>query len=276
MPLRDLLVHVGNDPGCGSRIDLAIRLAAAHEAHLTGLHVMVRPLIPGYVELQLPPEVHEIQDRRLREMAGEAETLFKERVRLGGVQSEWRAVEGDLVESATLHARYADLTVVGQGLDLGEAPREQPFLPEELALAVGRPVLVVPRYGTFEAVGSRTLVAWNGSREATRAVNDAIPILQRAKKVTVLSVNPDGEPDRRVPSADISLHLARHGIKAEAAQTRATDIQAGDVILSYAADVGADLIVMGCYGHSRLREKVLGGATRDILEHMTVPVLMSH
>jgi len=155
-------------------------------------------------------------------------------------------------------------------------PGELAFLPEELALGVGRPVLVVPRYGTFETVGQRVLIAWNGSREATRAVNDAIPILKMATKVTVLSVDPEGEPDRRLPGADLALHLARHGIAAEAESTQALDIGVGDVLLSRAADLGADLIVMGAYGHSRLREMMLGGATRHLLQHMTVPVLMSH
>jgi nucleotide-binding universal stress UspA family protein len=175
-----------------------------------------------------------------------------------------------------LHARYADLTVVGQGIDLGDAPGVLAILPEELALGVGRPVLVVPRYGTFPALGDHVLVAWNGSREATRAVNDAIPILQRAQKVTVLAIDPDGDPDRRIPSADMALHLARHGINAVAAQTRGADITVGDVLLSYAADLGVDLIVAGGYGHTRFREMVLGGATRHLLQHMTVPVFLSH
>ena len=109
-----------------------------------------------------------------------------------------------------------------------------------------------------------------------RAVNDAIPILKRATKVTVLSIDPDVEPRPRTPGADIALHLARHGIAAEVASTSSLDIAVGDVLLSSAADAGADLIVMGAYGHSRVREMVLGGATRHLLQHMTVPVLMSH
>jgi nucleotide-binding universal stress UspA family protein len=175
-----------------------------------------------------------------------------------------------------LHARYADLTVVGQGIDLKDAPHDLAFLPEELALGVGRPVLVVPRYGTFETFGERVLIAWNGSREATRAVHDALPLLTRATKVTVLSIDPEPDSGARVPSADITLHLARHGVSAEADSTVALDMAVGDMLLSRAADLGANLLVMGAYGHSRVREMVLGGATRHILQHMTVPVLMSH
>jgi nucleotide-binding universal stress UspA family protein len=145
-----------------------------------------------------------------------------------------------------------------------------------LALGVGRPVLVVPRYGTFERLGERVLIAWNGSREATRAVHDAIPILKRAITVTVLSIDPEVDSPPRTPSADITLHLARHGIAAEAASTSSVDFGVGNALLSRAADLGADLIVMGAYGHSRMREMVLSGATRHLLQNMTVPVLMSH
>jgi nucleotide-binding universal stress UspA family protein len=276
MPLRDLLVHVDVDPACSSRTDVAVMLAATHGAHLTGLHVMAWPLVPAYVEAELPPRYYEDQRLQLRERAHEAEAGFRARERRRGIRSEWRVAEGDLVDTVRLHARYADLTIVGQGVDLQDVPGVLAFLPEELALWVGRPVLVVPRYGTFETVGQQVLIAWNGSREATRAVNDAIPILQRAKKVTVLSIDPEGEPDRRLPGADLALHLARHDITAEAESTQALDIAVGDVLLSRAADLGADLIVMGAYGHSRLREMVLGGATRHLLRHMTVPVLLSH
>lgn len=276
MPLKDLLVHVGNDPACPTRVDVAITLAAAHDAHLTGIHVLVWPLIPPYIASQLPPEAHEIQGRQLRDAASRARAMFEERARLGGVRHEWRSVEGDLIETMTLHARYSDLAVVGQGIDSDDYERGLPTLAAELALSVGRPVLVVPRYGTFTTVGERVLVAWNGSREATRAVNDAIPILQRAGKATVLTIDSEGEHRHRVPGADVSLHLARHGITVEAASTPATSISVGDALLSYAADLVADLIVMGAYGHSRLRERVLGGVTRHLLQSMTVPVLMSH
>ena len=127
-------------------------------------------------------------------------------------------------------------------------------------------------------VGERVLVAWNASRAATRAVNDALPMLQKAKQVTVLAINPrggvSGEGD--VPGADLALHLSRHGVKAEAAWLKAADIEVGAMLLSRASDFQSDLIVMGGYGHSRLREIVLGGATREILQTMTVPTLMSH
>jgi nucleotide-binding universal stress UspA family protein len=276
MTLKDLLVHVDSDDACATRIDVAVALAAQHEAHLTGLHVMAWPQLPGYIEAQLPPSFHEEQRRELDERARRVATRLQEGARRKGVTPEWRTAEGDVLAMVGLHARYADLTVLGQGVDLEDPSGELAWLPEELVLGVGRPVLIVPRYGSFPTVGERVLVAWNGSREATRAVNDALPILRRATAVTVLSIDAEGEPYRRVPGADIALHLARHGIRTEAASTRSVDLPVGDVLLSFAADCGADLLVMGAYGHSRLREMLLGGATRHILRHMTVPVLMSH
>jgi nucleotide-binding universal stress UspA family protein len=137
---------------------------------------------------------------------------------------------------------------------------------------------VVPYAGTFKTIGQRVLVAWNAGREATRAVNDALPLLEGAAKVTVLAINPHGglRGHGEVPGADIALHLARHGVRAEASAIKSDDVEIGALLLSQAADLNADLIVMGAYGHSRLREVVLGGATREILRSMTVPVLLSH
>ena len=276
MGLKDLLVHVDNDPACSSRLDVAAALAAKHGAHLTGLHAMGWPRLPGYAEVELPRNFLGEQRRHLDQRARQAEERFHEQTHRHGLRGEWRVDTGDVVGAMKLHARYADLTVVGQGIDLGDAPPDLVFLPEELALGVGRPVLAVPRYGTFETLGERVLIAWNGSREATRAVHDAMPLLSLATKVTVLSIDPERDPEPRVPSADIALHLARHGIAAEADWTPGLDIAVGDILLSRAADLGADLIVMGAYGHSRVREMVLGGATRHVLQQMTVPVLMSH
>ncbi len=150
--------------------------------------------------------------------------------------------------------------------------------PEHVAFASGRPVLVVPYAGHFESVGGRVLIGWNATREAARAVNDAMPLLAIADAVTVLTIDPRAGPDAHgeLPGADISLHLARHGVKADIERTVSADIPVGDVLLSRAADLGAELLVTGAYGHSRVRELLLGGATRALLRSMTVPVLMSH
>jgi len=177
-----------------------------------------------------------------------------------------------------LHARYADLTIVGQ-LDPEELlPRPEYEIPERVALESGQPVLVVPYAGSFASVGRRILIAWNGSPQAARAVRDALPLLKRAEKVMVLTLNPAGlgKGEETRPGDRLLAHLRRHGIEAESHELTADHISAEDFILSRAVDEGADLIVMGAYGHSRAREVVLGGATRGMFKHMTMPVLMSH
>lgn len=151
------------------------------------------------------------------------------------------------------------------------------FFPENLILSCGRPVLLVPYASNERSTGCRVLVAWDGSREATRAVHDALPFMRTAENTTILTVNGVHEFERaRIPGADIATVLARHGVRVEVAdiETGAGD-SVGEILLSV-ADNGADLLVMGAYGHARWRELVMGGATRTILRSMTVPVLMSH
>jgi nucleotide-binding universal stress UspA family protein len=282
MALKDLLVHLDTTPRSGTRMELAALLAVRHNAHLTGLHVIDIPSASYFYGAAMPfvptnPE--EIVDR-IRAEAVEAakpvEASFRECLRRNGIEGEWRQVEGAPHSTVALHARYADVCIVGQ--PDREYPRDSDAVTVTAIMTSGRPVLAVPFAGEFPTIGERVLVAWNASREAARAVNDALPLLMNAKQVTVLAINPQrgvgGQGD--VPAADIALHLARHGLKTEAAHTVAKDIADGEVLLSYAADIGADLIIAGAYGHSRARELVFGGATRRLIAEMTAPVLFSH
>lgn len=285
MALKDLLVHLDPHPRCCVRLGIAAALARRFNASLTGVQSIDLPPI-DFFHGGSPPLASEGAERVVDQMraqavaaAGPIETAFRERLRIDGLTGGYRLVEGDLPATIALHARYADLTVLGQ---------VNPYEPHEgvgrdatvvtTIMSSGRPVLAVPFAGDFPSVGERVLVAWNASREAARAVNDALPILEKASMVTVLAVNPrhgiNGHGD--VPAADIALHLARHGVPAEAAHTVANDIPEGEALLSYAADIGADLIVAGAYGHSRARELVFGGVTRTLLGEMTVPVFLSH
>jgi nucleotide-binding universal stress UspA family protein len=280
MSLKDILVYADTAACAASRLDVAAGLAARYQAHLTALHVSAHMYLPGYVVAELPPSVLEMHRGHLKEAAERAEKLARERAKRAGVELEWRRVDAaaaDAAARARLHAHHADLIVVSQTAE-GEVGglAGGPDLVEALVLGSGRPVLAVPRYGTFATVGERVLIAWTATREAARSVNDALPLLKRAKEVTVLSVNPPSGEAPRIAGADIALHLARHGVKATAATTRAEDLDVGDALLSRAADLGTDLLVMGAYGHSRTREIVLGGATRHLLQYMTIPVLMSH
>lgn len=182
----------------------------------------------------------------------------------------------DPVPSAIVHARRADLVVVGQH-EAGSDSGVPPDLPQQVLIHGARPVLVLPYAGAPATPGSRVLVAWDGGREAARAIADALPFLHRAAAVQLAVFESAGETRAPAlpPGADILPWLSRHGIAAEAVRVP-TPIDTGNALLSHAADFGAELIVMGGYGHSRFRETVLGGVTRTVLRQMTVPVLMSH
>jgi nucleotide-binding universal stress UspA family protein len=278
MALKDLLVHIDQGPHADVRLEAAIALARDHDAHLIGVHAISHPRIPNYIRMQIGEDVLKAQAAFAADAHAKARALFEERVARAGVRGEWRGVAAEPLAALTLHGRYVDLVIVGQRDPSGEDASDDPTVPDQLILSLGRPVLVVPYSGSFPAIGKTVLVAWDASRLATRAVNDALPLLLGAKRVCVLAVNPHGGEDGhgQIPSADIGLHLARHGVKAEAEHLYADDIDVGDVLLDRTADIGADLIVSGAYGHARWRELVLGGVTRHLLRHMTVPVLMAH
>jgi nucleotide-binding universal stress UspA family protein len=279
MSYKDILVHVDDSPQVESRLGTAAALAKDHGAHLTAIYAIPDNFVSLYAgDGYVSAELIESEAERAKERAAEAEKNFKAIIGRLGVDAEWRQGTGYAADVVSLNAKYSDITVMGQANPDDPQNYPNPGLAAEVALGAGRPILVVPYIGTQQEVGKNVLVAWNGSREATRAVNDALPILERADKVTVLAINPrkGGGDHGDIPSADIALHLARHGVKAEASQTVSEDMDVGGVLLSRLSDLGADLVVMGAYGHSRMRELMMGGATRDLLRYMTVPVLLSH
>lgn len=277
MTIKDILVHVDSSPRSKARIEVATILARRFEAHVVGLHVQPLDTMPGYTAIQMREALMRLNREAAERAAGAAKTQFERQLAGTQLSTEWRTATGIVDDQVALHARYADLCVLGQ-----PSPEATPTLDEaaldRILLATGRPILVVPYAGRFDTVGTRVLVAWDGSRAATRAISDAMPFLTGAETVTVLAVNPrrgiHGHGD--TPCADIALHLARHGIKVQAAYDVSHEISVADVLLSRAADMAADLVVMGAYGHPRALELVLGGVTRSMLEHMTAPVLMSH
>ncbi len=281
MSYKDLLVVLDSDPAARGRIELAAALAERFAAHLAALYPLPNfetPPQPGYFAPALLDPLYQDLRRKAEEEAEEARQAFERAAQLRGLSAEWRAIPEGPDADPALHARYADLTILGQlDPDRSAAETIRPR-PEQVALACGRPILVAPYAGSFASVGKRALVAWNASREATRAVADAMPLLAAAEVVTVLAIDPREGPGGHgeVPGADLSLHLARHGVKATIERTVSADVPAGEVLLSRAADLGADLLVMGAYGHSRARELLLGGVTRTLLQSMTLPVLMSH
>jgi len=285
MAFKDILVHLDSGPRAPARLQMAAALARRSGAHLIGVYVVDIPSAEFFYGAAMPLAAGGAEQvaaqMRAEALAAAApiQTAFGDTLAREGIEGAWRLAEGNLPAVVALHARYADLAVLGQA---NPYERRDGIGTDAAVVATvmtsGRPVLAVPFAGDFPTLGDRVLVAWNASREAARAVNDAMPLLSAASAVTVLAVNPrhgiNGHGD--VPAADIALHLARHGVRAEAAHTVAKDIPEGEALLSYAADIGADLIVAGAYGHSRARELVFGGVTRTLLAEMTAPVFLSH
>jgi len=280
MDIKDIVVHVDGSERAAERIKLAANIAASRDAHVTGVFAIPDPYMPalmagGYV----PADIFDELRQEAAAESAKAEQVFKKETEAAGVHAEWRVEEGAVSGVVSRHARYADLSIVGKGDYDDPVNFPHPELSADLMMTSGRPVLVVPNAGHYESVGARILVCWNASREATRAVNDAMPFLQAAEKVTVLAVNPhkpSGGDHGDTPSADIALHLARHGVNAEAASTVSAGIEVADTILARASDLGVDMIVSGAYGHSRTREWVFGGVTESLLRNTTVPTLLSH
>ena len=280
MSIKTIVVHLDATPHCPARVDLAIRIATAHDAHLVGLAPTGLLDVLATMSSAVPDGVEfvALSARFLRERADTAASDFVERARTAGIAShEARIVVDEPLDAIVRHANCSDLLVVGQ-TDRRASPDGVAWdFPQQAVLHAGCPVLVVPHAGTFAAVGERVLIAWKGTREAVRAVRDALPILRTAKQVVLIEVADDAPPTdtQRIALLEVQAWLNRHGVESEVRLESGADA-AGDVLLSRAADFESDLIVMGAYGHSRVREWVLGGVTRHLLNHMTVPTLMSH
>lgn len=281
MAFKDLLVVVDRMPGCLGRRDLAFELAALWNAHLTALYLVAEPYVPAMMGINLPPDVLRSQ---LDDAEADAKRVLDETAQAGARRGDFlletRRDSGMIDQLPSIlarHARHADLVIVGQpnaemdGVD-------DALLAEAAFMNSGRPALVVPFIGPASVPPKRAMIAWDGSREAVRAVNDALPLLLLAERVDILVVDAPKLATRvgQQPGADLATHLARHGVRAEVEVVSSGGLGVGDVVLSAASDRSTDLIVMGGYGHSRLREFVLGGVTEHMLAHMTVPVLLSH
>jgi nucleotide-binding universal stress UspA family protein len=280
MSYRDLLVHVDVGKGSEARTDAAVALAKAWGAHLTGLGLVAEPYLPPMLGVNLPADVLREQLETAKETARQALERAAEAARRQGVELETRIEVGAIDRLPQLlarQARHADLTVVGQP-DPDEEGVDASMLVEAAFLDTGRPALVVPYIGARAMPPKRVMVCWDGGREATRAVHDALPLLTAADSVSIVVVDPAGLGGRigQQPGADLARHLARHGVRVQARAVDSGGLAVGDVVLSEAADESADLVVMGGFGHSRLRELVLGGVTRHLLEHMTLPALLAH
>ncbi|MEI5999996.1 universal stress protein [Paraburkholderia bengalensis] len=279
MSYPSILVHLDTGTHAQSRLDLALQFARRFHAKLTGVLCTYVP-DPHALFIMGGTANYYIEHERLRE--DRCMTLqhhFHAALTRNKMEGRWIAATGYANDVMPPYARLADLIVAGQAdvVDPESFVAEQ-FI-ENLVMAAGRPVLVVPSSGSFTECGKHILIAWDASREATRAIHDALPFLSNASKVTLVTVNAERDAPGcpRIPGADIALTLARHGVKVEVRDIAAEGgTPVGDVLLSQVSDLGCDMIVMGAYAHTRLRDLVMGGATRTLLRSMTVPVLFSH
>jgi len=276
MAYRTLLVHVDDRASSQDRLAYAVALARRETAELVGLYVVPGTDLAPSTAAMLGSDAVARRLERFSEMQHAAEQRFRDAVAAAGVDAQWRAPAGPSIETAIAHARTTDLVVVGQ-----RDPSEPGFgdaLVSGVLLSAGRPVLVVPSAGAPASVASRVLIAWNGGREAARAVADALPLLARAERVCAAGVDESRETsvDERLADTRLRQWLARHDIAIEVEREAVRGVGVGEWLLSRAADLGSDLLVMGGYAHARMRELVLGGVTRTMLGAMTIPVLMAH
>jgi len=275
MTWRDILVHLNAYEDWSEHIEVAIRLTKTFNARLTGLRTTrqaatIKQYLGATSDAALEVEAREAV------LAAKAEQRFRQALKTNGVDGDWDTGEGDASEILMLAGRVHDLIVVEQ--------RHEGFdetgwdVAETCAVSSGTPTLVVPFEGLFPSVGERVLVAWNGSEQAAAAVHGAMPLIRRAKHVTLLI----GKGKERVgsvtryPKIDIVGYLGRHATEVSTWAFEAHDWEAGARLLDIANETNSDLIVMGAYGHPAWRELFLGGATRHVLKHMMVPILMAH
>ena len=279
MTYKTILLHLHDAQRAQRLLDTAVSLASAMDAHLTALCIVPPYVVIPATEGGTTVTVDQHRDTYRLEMARLKE-MFSEATNLNAAKSEWREVDANFATAADRiieHARACDLVIASQK---NPAWAYSAFLeePARLAIECGRPVLLVPNTDQINAPPKRVTIAWNGRREVARAVFDALPLLTRAEEVQVLWVDPkrDQPIAGDIPGAELSATLARHGVKCLVSQASAFDADVSRELLRQADAFGSDLLVMGAYGHSRFREFLLGGVSRDVLAAMNRLVLMSH
>ncbi len=280
MAFKDLLVHIDDSKACGERIEAAIRLAKRQDAGLTGIALALKSTISTYIGIDIPASLTDAQQEIVQRAAESAVTKFEAACEKAGVKytSKIDACSATKAPARlSFHARHADMSFLGQPNPDEPGSTFQEHLLEGVLFASGRPLYIVPYVGRPHVKIRKAVIAWDGGKKAVRAVNDAIPLLQGRSDAIVLVINPEERQGAHgdKPGQDIADHLERHGIKTKVDRLKMPEAQPDTLVLNYLADSGADLLIMGAYGHSRLREKAFGGVTNTILHQMTTPVLMS-
>ncbi len=277
MTIKNIVVHIDHSTACEHRVKAAIELAHNHDARLSALFVVPDYFVPSYVEAQISADIiTQISDEAIAR-AKQTQGKVKAQAKDAGLELDCYIEEGNIINIISDYARYADLLILGQSQS-DDPDNISEGLADNLVLEGGAPCLVIPYIGTRPTLGKRILLAWNESRESSRALRDALPLMQAAEAVSVLLIKPKSHDEKHTATQEkvIISYLADHGIDAGINLCVDNHLDPGDTILAQASDNDTDLIVMGAYGHSRLRELVLGGATRHLLKEMTVPVFISH
>jgi nucleotide-binding universal stress UspA family protein len=275
--VKDIVVNLTGGAPQEFAADYAISLAKLFDAHIAGIGFIYEPVIPGSVLGGIPTDLIEAQRDENTKAARAATNRFETAAGQAGLSAEVRILDASVAGAADLFGRIArrfDVAVVGQARPKEGASEE--LLIEGALFESGRPVVVVPHVQTRGVTLERVLVCWDGSRPATRAIADALPFLRRAKAIDIVAVSGERGKGSELVGTNMARHLARHGLEVALKRVSAGDVDVPSAIRAHAAETGADFMVMGGYGHSRLREFILGGVTRTILTSSTIPVLMSH
>ena len=274
--IKDIVVNLTIGVERDAAAHYAISLASLFKAHLVGVAFIDNPKIRPNLIAGIPAELIEAQRAAGENVAKEAVARFEAAAKQAGVVTESQihdVAPGNAADTFGRIARRFDLSVIRQA---GRDEAAQEPIIEAALFESGRPVIVVPYTQKHGAKFDRVMVGWDGSRTAARAVGDAMPLLEGAKMIEVVTIATGAAKNTENPGVDMKQHLSRHGLNVEVKRMMVGDIDVTNAILNHAADTSADFMVMGGYGHSRLREYVLGGATRGILMAMTLPTLMSN
>jgi nucleotide-binding universal stress UspA family protein len=269
---KTILLYLPSADAAESVATSAAKLAERHGALLIGAHHSIKIVVYGGV----PENILGQQEARERELADAVRVIFEDVARRQNIAHEWRhrtARDTDAFRDVVAQSHAADLVVV-PGKDFSDPLGHWFDLPERLVMESGRPILLIPRERTFDSFGKRVMIAWDGSREAARAAFDALPFLRQADAVFVTTAGDTQQP--AASAAAFTANLQRHGVKAETVVAASGGKSDSEALRTALADRNCDMLVMGFYGHSRLREMVFGGFTRDVLKNMTVPVLTAH
>ncbi|CAM5779291.1 universal stress protein [Castellaniella caeni] len=277
--LGRIAIHLSDDHDCARRIEAGLMLARQHGAEAVGLYAPGGNLGRMYEENLLPPEASQILHQRYQADHDRVRELFLDRAAAVGAAAQWRALKGQTDVALSLHVRYCDLLVMSKSASTDRMSSLVSNLPEAVMMAAGRPVLMIPNHGTFDSIGQRVLYCWDQRREAARAFADAAPLLRQCQSLAVLEIDRDTEmlKEQGLTPDDFDHYCVSLGYPGPQHLLKDSEgYGVGNTILNTAADLGSDLIVMGAYGHSRMRQWIMGGASRTLLSTMTVPVLLSN